>query len=463
MAQGPAYASNYPNRFTYGVTIGGTPVVTSQPGNVYWVNNSSVLPPGGVAGVNAPWPTAGTYLRPFNTIDYAIGQCVAGRGDIINVMPSHVEAVSTAAGIDFDVDAITVNGIGVGLDQPKVTFTATTSTVEVNADGVTINGLNFEATVSAVAVGISVLDGADDFRIINNRFTCETLTTDEFLCSILVTTSDRGIISGNYFDMDEAGAATGIKFAGVCLGGEVTNNYITGDYSTACINSITTAQEQILIDGNTLINGAHSGLNTVGCIVLLTGTTGVIQNNQIYTNVASASTAAIVADACFLGGGNWISTTAESAPFAPESGGVNGLVYSTVKATVADEATAVLWDVTGVVDLYGIIGRASTAFNSAVQVSLATDCTDETLNQTLSTAVEAQVLTVVGDSINSAQVGSILVATEAPGDLTPLWAAPTRVTAGVINQVIGGTPGAGATSYTCYWSPVTAGATVAIE
>jgi hypothetical protein len=460
MAQGPAYSSNYPTRFTYGVTIGGTPVVTSQPGNVYWVNNSSVLPPGGVAGVDAPWPTSGTYLRPFASIDYAVGQCVAGRGDIINVMPSHVEAVATAAGIDFDVDAITVNGIGVGLDQPKVTFTATTSTVEINADGVTINGLNFEATVSAVAVGIAVLDGADDFRILNNRFTCETLTTDEFLAAVNVTTSDRGIIAGNYFDMDEAGAATAIKFIGVCLGGQVLDNYITGDYSTACINSITTAQEQLVIAGNTLINGAHSGLNTVACIVLLTGTTAVIQNNQLYTNVSGAATGAIVADAAFIGGDNWISTSASSAPIAAE-GGASGIIRSSVCTGKADETDGLgLFTVTGQIYVHGITQRAEVAANSAVEIGIQVDATDTTLDAVLVVDTNLSTETAVGDyAVSTAIGGSFSVVQVETTTTSVMWNTPVTVPAGIIEQAAGGAAGTLVSGYIVYWSEATPGAT----
>jgi len=71
--------SNYPNGFPNGVIIRGMPLQQAYSGQVFWVNNSSVLPPNGIAGSNG---NKGTYLQPFATLDYAVGRCTAGRGDI---------------------------------------------------------------------------------------------------------------------------------------------------------------------------------------------------------------------------------------------------------------------------------------------------------------------------------------------------------------------------------------------
>jgi len=451
--------SQYPGGFNY-LTIRNVPITSNQPGNTYWVNNSSVLPVGGVAGVNAPYPTAGTFLRPFASIDYAIGQCVAGRGDAINVMPSHVEVISAASGIDADVDNITINGLGSGADQAKVTFTAATSTFDIDADGVTVSGLWLEATVTAVAVGINVKDGADDYRIINNRFTAETLTTDEFEDAISITTSDRGEIAYNYFDMDEAGAASAVHFVGVCLGGHVHDNYVAGDYSAGCIESITTAQEQLVIESNTLINGAHSGLNTVACITLLTGTTAVIQNNQLYTNVTGAATGAIVADAAFIGGGNWISTTASTAPIAAE-GGASGIIRSSVCTGKADETDGLgLFTVTGQIYVHGITQRAEVAADSAVLLGVQVDATDTTLDSVLVTDTNLSTETAVGDyAVSTAAGGAYSIVQVETTTTSVMWNTPVTVPAGIIEQASSGTPGALVSGYIVYWSEATPGAT----
>jgi hypothetical protein len=305
--------ANYPNGFAGGLMLKDHPVVQNDTGKVFWVAE-------GANGTVAAFPNTkspsdgnkGTFLAPFKSVDYAVGQCLADRGDTIYVKPGYAENVGGAAGVDLDVDGITLIGLGQGDKQPKFSFDTTSDTVELNADNVTVRGFNFEAAVAAAVVGLNIVDGADDYHVADCRFTAATVGTHSFNDAMSVTTADRGVIERNYFDQDEVGTTqSAIHLVGAILGCTIRNNYVTGDYAVACIEHITTAAEQILIDGNTLINGVHGGLNTLECIELLTGTTGVIQNNTLYTNTAAG--AAIVSDATFRLN-NYHATTADSAP-----------------------------------------------------------------------------------------------------------------------------------------------------
>ena len=450
--------SNYPKGFAEGLTLSEIPILQSTSGKVWWVNNSSVF--GADQGSNGANTGKGTFTAPFSTIDYAIGRCIADRGDIIIVMPGHSEAITAAAGIDVDVDGVSIYGLGSGDKQAKVSFDNAAATIEVNADNVTIEGLWCEATVTGVLEGIDVVDGADDYRIANCRFTAETLGTDEFIDAIVVTTSDRGEIVGNYIDMDEAGAASGIHLVGACLGGLIKGNYITGDYSVGCIESITAAQEQLVIDGNTLINGAHSGLNTVAVVSLLTGTTGVIQNNQCYTNVTAAATGAIAADACWFGGNNWVQTSAEVAPI-PIEGGASSIVRSSVATGKADETDGLaLFTVTGQIYVHGITQRAEVAADSAVSLGVQVDATDATLDAVLVTDTALTTETSVGDYAVSTAAGGAFTVVQVENTTTSvMWNTPVTVPAGSIEQAASGTPGALVSGYIIYWSEATAGAT----
>lgn len=403
----------------------------------------------------------GTPDRPKATIDQAINLCTdATKFYKIHVAPGHSEAGTTAAFIDVDVDNVEIIGYGYGDDQAKVTFGNAVATLAINADNVIIRNMHFQATVTAVAKGIDIEDGADDYAIIGCRFTAETLGTDEFEDAIFVTTADRGVIAGNYFDMDEAGAASAIHIVGACLGCNIIGNYIVGDYSVGCIEGVTAAAEQVLIRQNTLVNGVHSGLNAVACISLYTGTTGMIEDNRLYTAVASPITGAIVADGCFLGGGNTISTTAETIPLSAESGLHVGPVYSTSKAGIADETDeTVLWDVTGTVAVHGVQLAVETAVNSEVTIGVEADGNGIDLIAT----TDVDELTAVGDTQTAAQAGGAGVETEVPGDLTPLWNSPAIVTAGAIVLAVGGTPGAGVFDGTIFWSKVSPDGNVAVE
>ena len=105
-----AGTSNYPNGFANGVVIRGKPLFDLHPGKIFWVNGSSVLAEGGIAGADTTG--SGTYKRPFATIDYAIGKCTASRGDIIMVMPGHSETITTDGGIALDVAGVPAGAVG---------------------------------------------------------------------------------------------------------------------------------------------------------------------------------------------------------------------------------------------------------------------------------------------------------------------------------------------------------------
>lgn len=146
--------SNFPNGFANGVTIRGVPITMTNPGQVFWVNGSSVLAKGGVGGSNG---NPGTYQKPFATIDYAIGKCTASRGDIIMVMPGHTETISAAGGITADVAGVAIVGLGRGSLRPNITLdTAATSTFLISAANVLVHNLIFTANFADIVRMIDV-------------------------------------------------------------------------------------------------------------------------------------------------------------------------------------------------------------------------------------------------------------------------------------------------------------------
>jgi len=157
-------SSNYPNGFTNGVTIRGVPLLQVHPGEVFWVNGSSVLAKNGVGGSDG---NRGTYREPFATIDYAIGKCTASRGDIIAVMPGHTEDIAAAAGIALDVAGVAIVGLGAGSLRPQITFSATGSTFTVTAANVSLSNLQFDAQVAECVTGLSLSAAADGFSMEN--------------------------------------------------------------------------------------------------------------------------------------------------------------------------------------------------------------------------------------------------------------------------------------------------------
>jgi len=232
--------SNFPGGFAEGITIRGLPVQVAHPGKVFWVNGSSVIAEGGIGGSNG---NPGTYQKPFASIDYAVGKCTASRGDIIMVMPGHVETVSAAAGLALDVAGVAVIGLGQGALRAKVNLTATASTVAISAASVSLYNILFTGGIDAVVSAVVV--SAADVSLIN----CELRdVTGQMGLGILTTAAaDRLLVEGLVYN--GAAAAGGVS-AIALVGGDtivIRNFRIVGNFSNAAIDVKTTATTNLSV------------------------------------------------------------------------------------------------------------------------------------------------------------------------------------------------------------------------
>ena len=147
-------SSNFPNGFAAGVSIRGIPLTITNPGETFWVNSSSVLAKGGIAGSDG---NDGSYRRPLATITKALTKCTASRGDIIVVMPGYTETVSAAAGEVWDVAGVALIGLGAGTLKPTFTFdTATTADLNVTASDVSVFNFRFVSGIANLAAPLDV-------------------------------------------------------------------------------------------------------------------------------------------------------------------------------------------------------------------------------------------------------------------------------------------------------------------
>lgn len=281
--------SNYPKGFrgnNFGLVSSEATLHQFHTGQVFWVGNGPSLVDG---EVNASNNNRGTFFKPFATLDYAIGQCVANRGDRIYIKPGYTQSMTAADAVDVDIAGVTIIGLGRGNVVPKFTYDNSAGEFVIGAANIRIENLWFVPSVTGITKAIDVESGSHFFQILGCRFAdAEAAGTDEFNATIIVAAaSTDGLIAGNYINMGEAGAVAGITITGACHRLEITGNTILGDYSTANINSITALQNDLIIQDNLLVNGVTSGLNTEPTIELLTGSSGVIRRNDSATNVAT--------------------------------------------------------------------------------------------------------------------------------------------------------------------------------
>lgn len=228
---------------------------------------------------------------PFLTIDYAVGQCTDNQGDVIYALPGHVENLTAAASLDLDVAGITIIGIGEGVLQPTISFT-TVNTVDVDIDaaGITIEHMRFQAAVAAIAAAIDV--NADDFTLRNCRFDSDGVGN----ALIWVQDAAAGGSDAIYIEdcqVYEVAANTQfINLAGTGTGHVIRNNHFVGNWTTACIGGAG-AVVAITVCDNYISNADATNDN---CINLAAGVTGLVINNRAANGAADNNQ--IVANAC---------------------------------------------------------------------------------------------------------------------------------------------------------------------
>ena len=176
--------------------------------------------------------------KPFATIDYAVGKCAANNADVIWVHAGHVEAVVAVAGLDLDVEGITIIFLGNGDDQAKITFgTDVDADMDVDADNITLVNPRFESAIDALTGPIDV--NKANFTIINGEYydAAAKAATD---CIVAVAAAKGLTIDGwKYFE-----STTGTqKESNIQLNGVddlvLRNIDIRGDFDSSNIENIT--------------------------------------------------------------------------------------------------------------------------------------------------------------------------------------------------------------------------------
>ncbi len=228
-------SSNYPNGFPQGVTIRGLPLQLTHPGKVFWVDSNS--------GGNA---NPGTVDKPFATIDFAVGRCRAGKGDIILVKPGHVETVTAAGGLSLDVSGIAVIGLGSGALRPKVNFTtAVGADMNIDAANITVANILFTGGIDALTGPIDI--NAADCTLLDIETRDVTGQATDFIVGD--DNCDRLRISGwKHNGAAAAGADTAISVVGA--DDVVIEDFdIYGNFAVAGIEQVTTAGNRWRIGG----------------------------------------------------------------------------------------------------------------------------------------------------------------------------------------------------------------------
>ena len=263
--------SNFPNGATsFGIPAIGGSVIPATTGSYFFVH----------AGTGSNGNTGLGKDVPFATIDYAIGNCTAAKGDVIVVMPGHAESIASATGLVADVAGVSIVGLGRGLNRPILTFTATTSTISVTAANVSFKNILCTAGVDEL-VSVFTVAGTDccidavDYYESSSSYNCLAFLTT-------TATADRLTVKNCNHTQTTAGAGASNW---ICLVGAddaliCDNNLFVAMYNNAAtfaIGGLTTASLRVNIHRNNIV---AEGTNVIP-ISMYAGSTGLATYNNV--------------------------------------------------------------------------------------------------------------------------------------------------------------------------------------
>jgi len=402
------HLSNYPNGFKHGVALDGEPLHRGHSGQVFYVGDSNsgvVANRKGASNTNK-----GTFLDPFSSLVYAVEQLVSDRGDVIKILPGTV--LDIEAVVDIEANGVRIEGMGFGASRAQIT-PGVNDALDVEGDDVVISNIYFnESDAETAKTAIDVV-GAN-FVLADCTFDLGA-TSDT---PITVTaTGERPTFVNNEFFVTADGTESVVKVEGVVDGLHWDNNKV--------VASVAALDEGIIDAEAQAITNTYLGktLNFGGSTVLL-------------------------------------ATADVGTQFASPAG-----LRTTFCGATEDTDEAVIADVTGNVEVWGIVGHIETAIDSESDVGVEAD--GNAVDLIVSAEGIGDELTAVRDILYTTAGGGTALELQASADMTAstdgLWPAPVAVTAGAIVNEQTGTGGAGAFDWVIYWTPGPDGGNVADE
>lgn len=262
------------------MTIAGT---TGKP---FFVSSGQTV---ALGGVSASANQTGRGTKPeeaLATIDYAVGLCVADRGDAIIVF-NHTETVTAAAALAIDIAGVSVIGVGRGSKQPKIDLTTIASaTVTITADNCQL--VNFQIEASFADIVSEIVVSGKDCRIAQCRF-LEPTTDENALINILTgaaNSADGLVVENCEFRGLDAANTIGISCPNAQARTVFENNKFLGVFETGAIKAVGVLA-QVFARNNTINNTSGDADE---CISIADTSTGAVVGNDMGNSLAANAT-----------------------------------------------------------------------------------------------------------------------------------------------------------------------------
>lgn len=256
-------------------------------GNVFFVSSTT----GSSAGPG--WSPNSAYA----TVAQALAACTADNGDVVILLPGHNEGIGNAQ-LTWDKDGVKIIGLGEGSARPRFDFDHANASIDITADDVVVENITLLPSVTAVLVAIDVNAGATNvtLRKIESLPGEDGAGVDEFAKTIDIKAGCTRTLVENCLFTQHASAAGVVSCVALTGASDLVTIrdctfWTAGAGLVAPINGDTTLSTRLLIERCVLTTDAEPGIE------LLTGTTGVIRDCDVFGDLATID-AAIVADAC---------------------------------------------------------------------------------------------------------------------------------------------------------------------
>ena len=218
--------------------------------------------------------------QAFATLDKATNSCTANKNDIVYIMPNHAETIAASTTWVPDVAGVQYIGIGLGTDAPELTFSATSSTINVSGGNNLIKNVRFVAGISAVTQGVTV---AADHITFDGCTWDFGATTYDFVEMLEINGYDYCTVRNCRFIAENATAGSNCA---IHLDDThhtiISNNIFTGDYAVSAINSYgSDAVGKSLMVLDNMIYNDDTASTFGGGVHLGSAFTGMIARNMI--------------------------------------------------------------------------------------------------------------------------------------------------------------------------------------
>lgn len=255
----------------------------------------TLIPPGAVVAgyVRASGPQdfddEDIKRRMYPTLNAALAKCRPGLGDVVFVLPGHVESFAVANSLPSLAAGTKIIGLGDGNLRPTFTWSAAASTVLLNVANVALHNciLKLEPGAGTVTVAAPITVSAAGCMISGCRIMFGTDANNLVTIGITTTAAaDDLTFAGNEcFGATAAECTTFLQLVGADRL-KMLNNRITGATSSTgvgLVRFLTTASLDVSVDQLMVRN------NKAASIVAITGMAGVtgVMDNVLMVTLAN--------------------------------------------------------------------------------------------------------------------------------------------------------------------------------